>query len=149
MEQATLIINISSLILCILLIYHAYRSGNLIALIYWSVFIFLVVGQAIHISYGLLNNDEVEYLFNIITRDGHFVASVAVLFIVLMIIILDRIFSPRTSYFDFLNRQQRQISTLKSKYFGIYYFINWILFFLLSVLVINLVGGGGRVAFIR
>ncbi|WP_298199958.1 hypothetical protein [Desulfosporosinus sp.] len=135
----TLYVNVLSCLLCSYMLYRAYSKNNLIAVFYWSVFIFLVVGQAIHISIGLLDNDEVQYLFNIITRDGHFVSSVAVLLIVLMVIILE-VFSSRTSHSEPFNRQMH-ISTLKSKYFGIYYFLNWVLFFLLTVLLIELAGG--------
>jgi hypothetical protein len=141
MSEVSLIINTFSLILCILLSYKAYRSGNLIALIYWVVFIFLVVGQAIHISINLLDSTEVVYLYNVISREGHILASVFVLFIVAMMVILSQGFLITRKVDKNLLDMQRYNVALKNKHFGVYYLLNWVLFFLFSALLIQTVGG--------
>lgn len=138
---SSLIINTISALLCVFSGLHAYRKNNLTALIYWGVFIFLVVGQAIHISIGLLDNNEVQYLNNIINREGHLIASASVLYIILMVILLNAV-SPTTviAHLTASNSKNCKLK-LTNKYSTIYYIVNWILFFVLFALLITLVGG--------
>lgn len=81
----SLSINLLSLAISGGMIYWAYRRNNVIAVLYWAAFIFLVVGQALHVSicieYSMLSN----YLGNNITVQGHGVASLLLLCIVLLI----------------------------------------------------------------
>ena len=130
-------INIVSLALSVWLMARSFRRNNLIAAVYWFIFIFLVVGQAIHISIALAHFGKARYLFNFITPQGHILASIALLYIVL----LTGILSHRSGSNWKTARALPQKRKATAKIRGIYYISLFVLFLLISFLVVMLVGG--------
>lgn len=127
-----------SLVLCSWLMVKSFRQNNIIAFVYWFVFIFLVVGQAIHISQSLMIVEKARYLFNYVTPQGHILASVSLLYIVLMVMLLNIRFG--SSLWKTKVAAVKNIRT-KAKIPGIYYVILMALFLLISVVLVVLVGG--------
>ena len=123
----SLCVNILSLLLSIYSLVYSYVRNNLISLLYWSVFIFLVVGQGIDISTSLLNMDSVRYLHHIINRKGHLLASIAVLFVVFFTIYLNAFLKKKQLFF--CNNNSKKSNFLLSikpdnrEFF--YYLFNW------------------------
>jgi len=143
MAEISFYINLISILLCIWLIFRTYHQQNFIALTYWLVFIFLVVGQAIHISVALFDSYEVLYLFNSITASGHLAASICVLFIIIAVIIADKI-CPTNVWVPSEDVRLYAVNE-KKKYWDMgkvaYYVMNWVTCLGLSVLLVMLVGG--------
>lgn len=122
------------------MVFRAFKKDNLIAVLYWMTLIFLVIGQAVHISLALSCTNRVTYLYNEITAEGHLLASIMVAVIVLMVSLLERIFvRKKTIYPD--SQKQFKIKLL-DKYFGLYYLAITILFLLITAVLIKTIGGG-------
>jgi len=122
--------------------YKAYKTSNVIACVYWIVFIFLVVGQSIHISYQLSFSEQVLYLYNLIGREGHSIASSFVLLIVILVAILEHKFSTNFS-FEEMTKTIYEPKPIDSNISGrfVFYFLNWAIIVSLFVFVVKLVGG--------
>lgn len=90
MNTISLIINYASFVIVLTLIFRSFKKGNLVGFIYLTVFEYLIVGQAIHISNNLKNNPNgVLYLYHYITIDGHFLASLFLFLTTLFIALFD------------------------------------------------------------
>lgn len=77
--STSLYFNVASLVLSFIMILQSYKRRKTIPLIYWGLFTFLVVGQAVNISF----NVNSYYLNNYITAGGQDLASLLVFFMVL------------------------------------------------------------------
>lgn len=131
-------INLISLILSFFMLVKSFRRNNLIAFIYWTTFILLVVGQAIHISLALQFTKQARYLFNYVSPQGHFLASLLLLYVVLIIFVLQSRF---TTDITFLKKNSTEKYIFKKSGIVIYYMFLLGYFFVISFILIRMVGG--------
>ncbi len=118
----------------------SFRKNNLISFVYSAVFVFLVVGQAIHISLSLFHNKVSRYLFNYITPEGHFLASLLLLYIVVILTLLEIRFSLRFTKSN-LNFECPEKEVLVKSSLVMYYMILFVFWLIVSAVLIKMVGG--------
>lgn len=137
----SLVLNVLSFILANYYIFREYKKNNIIGVMYWVVFIVLVIGQGIHISIGALDSDVQRYLGNFITREGHFLASMMVFFIICIVGVLERMLLLKPEKRNIERGILAHAYNIQAPYTITYYALHWGLFFILSLGIIALVGG--------
>lgn len=137
MAEVSLYINIVSLIVSFALLRRSYKSNNLIALMFILTLVFLVVGQAVHISVSLLDMAEVTYHNNYINQEGHLLASGMLLYIIILIFFLSLRLQTNSS-----NCFAEWAPAANDQYkLSVFYGIQWAMLLFNAVAVIALVGG--------
>ncbi|WP_187355464.1 hypothetical protein ['Paenibacillus yunnanensis' Narsing Rao et al. 2020] len=131
-----------TLLLSTLLMIGSYKKNNMIGIIYWAVFIFLAAGQAIHITLSLEKYDYAVYLYNVISLQGHRLASYCLFTIVFILFLIDKAhqkneFATEIDYLLVKDNEEKKKVSMSPIYYGLLFMLQAVL----TVLVINLVGG--------
>lgn len=138
-----LYINFFALILNMRLIYMSYKRNKFVNLIYYFVFLFLVTGQSLNISFNLQQDHAVFYQSNRITGDGHLISSIYLVYCMFIFYIYEYLYKKRNAQRELLNLKKlnfKKLSERNIKFSWIYYAVNWGMFFLFSLSMVLLVG---------
>jgi hypothetical protein len=127
-------INIISFFLNFTLLIISFKNNKFIYFIYLLIFLFLVTLQSLFITYDILINDTVFYLYNKIDYKGHLFASLFILYYLLV-----------TSFLEFFKNKKKKLNLIfiekkVIKFSFFYIIINWAFLFSIIYLIIKLVG---------